>query len=156
MSISFENFAFVKAAGEERYKSFTPVRCPYFNELVHFNAQGLEHLKFKRGGVERLPQDQYMRFKLLHLAPEILKLSRTVQGIMRTRSLERMHTNGRHNWEMLPTIFYEFIAVVDDVRVRVVVKKTLNGPLIFCSIIPFWKNAQGGTRQLFDQSLRDD
>lgn len=156
MTINGENFDFIKSRGEELYKSFTSVRCPYFNELVYFNSFGLEHLKFKRAGVERLPQDQYMRFRLLHVAPLIIKLSRTVQGVMRVNTLERVHKNGMRYREMQHSIFYEFIAVLDDVRVRVVVKRVENSDLVFWSIIPYWKNGKQGDRQLFDSGLQED
>ncbi len=156
MTISAENFDFVKSQGEELYKSFAPVKCPYFNDLVYFNAQGLEHLKFKRGGVERLQEDQYMRFKLLHIAPLIIKLSRTVQGVMSTNAFERVAKNGKNQWEMRQVMFYEFIAVIDNIRVRIVVKRVGNGNFIFWSVIPYWKNSKQGERQLFDGGLQED
>lgn len=156
MQIDGEKFNFVKVWGEELYKSFGPVRCPYLSDLVHFNSAGLEHLKFKRAGIQRLLQDQAMRFKLLHLAPIILKLSRTVQGVMSTNTFERIAKNGKNQWEMRPTVFYEFIAVIDNIRVRIVVKRVGNGSYMFWSIIPFWKNGKQGERQLFDLSLQDE
>ncbi len=156
MKINLENFAFVKERGEELYKSFVPVKCPYFNDLVYFNAQGLEHLKFKRRFVERVASDQYMRFKLLYLAPQILKLSRTVQGVMLLNTTERVLCNGRRQWMRQSSVFYEFIAVIDDVRARLVVKRIENGQFQFWSIIPFWKQGANTDRQLFTGNLSDD
>lgn len=147
MKINVENFDFVKSRGEELYKSFAPVKCPYFNALIYFNAYGLEHLKFKERRVERLPQDQYMRFKLLYLAPLILKRSGTVQGISRRQGFESVRCNNKSAFVAVNRVYYEFIAIVDEVRVRLIVKRINDGELYFWSIIPYWKGSEG-VRQL--------
>lgn len=81
MALDLGNFEEVKTAGVELYKSLGEVYCPYFQERVSFNAKGLEHLKFKNKNHARSREDQYIRFKLLHLAQKILELSKTVQGV---------------------------------------------------------------------------
>lgn len=48
MEIPKEKFEDAKAKAEEFYKSIDKIRCPYLNDEVHFNAKGLDHLKFKR------------------------------------------------------------------------------------------------------------
>lgn len=53
-------------------------------------------------------------------------------------------------------MFYEFIAVLDKVRVRVIIKQVANGPKYFWSIIPFWKNGQNGRRKLHYGSPEED
>lgn len=140
MTFTKEQFDAIKSRGVELYKSFTPVRCPYFNDFVYFNAQGLEHLKFKRRGVQRIPQDQYMRFKLLHLVPIVIRLSRTLQGRSSRNGFEPAHTNGRATWITAHKIYYEFIAILDEVRIRVIVKR-VNERLEFWSVIPYWKES---------------
>lgn len=97
-----------------------------------------------------------MRFKLLYLAPQVLKLSRTVQGIMPLKTVERVAHSARRQWVMQQSVFFEFIAVMDDVRVRVVVKRIEDGQLQFWSIIPFWKQGIGNERRLFGGDLSDD
>ena len=77
--MNLDDFEEVKLLGEKYYKSLNDIYSPYFKESVKFNTQALEHLKFKKRGKARLEQDQYMRFKLLHLAPVIIELSRTLQ-----------------------------------------------------------------------------
>lgn len=139
MTINRDNFDFIKAQGEELYKSFGPVKCPYFNDVVHFNAQGLKHLKFKGDGFERKPEDQYMRFKLLYIAPFVLKRSGTVQAISCRSGFEDIRKNNKTMSLAVLRMYYEFVAVIDDVRVRVIVKQVNNGQLFFWSIIPYWK-----------------
>ena len=80
LQLTDEQFNKLKSKSEEFYKSIGEVHCPYFKEKIIFNAKGLEHLKFKSKNHARSRDDQYIRLKLLHLAPKILELSKTIQG----------------------------------------------------------------------------
>lgn len=157
--IEFTNQQFkdVKEKGEEFYKSLGEVFCPFLKEKVSFGAQGLEHLKFKRREKARADKDQYMRFKLLHLAPEILKSSHTLQGILETKKLERIRMNSRTDTVLKPVTYYEFIAVLKRNRVRIVVKQIDNGQKFFWSIVPFWgMNVETMRRILHDGIPEED
>jgi len=138
MSLDLENFEEVKLKGEELYKNLDCISTPYLKKDVCFNSQGLEHLKFKRPRQARPRQDQYMRFKLLHLAPKVLEKSNTLQGIMETKSFERIRRKNKTETVALEATYYEFIAVIEDVRVKVIVKEVQDSQPIFWSIIPFW------------------
>jgi hypothetical protein len=139
MSLDIENFEEVKLKGESLYKSIGVIRCPYLKNEVHFNFQGLEHLKFKRRNKARPQQDQYMRFKLLYLAPEVIKNSHTLQGIWNTKHFEKVRVHNRTDAVMRDITYYEFVAVVEKVRVKVIVKKIIEeNTCYFWSIIPYW------------------
>src|SRR3989344_417689 len=88
--------------------------------------------------VARPREDQYSRLKLVHLAPEVLKLSKTVQGIWNTQCFETQKTNSRWKRSLKNVTFYEFMAVLNNVRVKVIVKEVLGGEKHFWSVIPFW------------------
>jgi len=133
-----QQFNEVKNAGEELYKSLDQIYCPYFKEKISFGAQGLEHLKFKRREKARLDKDQYMRFKLLYLAPEILKSSHTLQGVLETKKFERVRVHSRTDTVLKLVTYYEFIAVIKRNRVRIIIKQIDNGQKFFWSIVPFW------------------
>ncbi len=124
---------------ENFYKNIEKVFCPYFKEEVAFNAKGLEHLKFSGLRRARSHGDQYIRFRLISLAPRIVKESHTLQGISVRRSMERVKTNSRWESVMRMVTYYEFVAVIKDVRVRVIVKQVEGGQKYFWSVIPFWK-----------------
>ncbi len=159
MAIEFtrEQFTEVKVKGEELYKSIGDVYCPFSKEKVSFGAQGLEHLKFKRREQARLEQDQYMRFKLLYLAPEILKSSHTLQGILETKKFERVRMHSRTDTILKPVTYYEFIAVVKRNRVRIILKQIENGQKYFWSIVPFWgMNVETMSRILHDGEPEED
>ncbi|MBI2025609.1 hypothetical protein HYT04_02380 [Candidatus Kaiserbacteria bacterium] len=152
-----QQFKEVKEKGEILYKSFGEVSCPYLKGKVSFSAQGLEHLKFKRRERARPERDQYMRFKLLYLAPEILKLSHTLQGILETKKFERVRTNSRTEAVLRAVTYYEFIAVMKRNRVRIIVKRIESGQMYFWSIVPFWgMNEETMARILHDGAPEED
>ncbi len=157
LKFSDEQFREIKEKGEALYKSLLEVHCPYFKEKISFGSHGLEHLKFKRREKARSEQDQYMRFKLLSLVPEILRCSHTLQGILETNKFERIRMHGRTETVMKPVKYYEFIAVVKRNRVRVIVKQIDNGHKFFWSIIPFWgMNKKTMSRLLHDGLPEED
>ncbi|PIP87423.1 hypothetical protein COW81_00340 [Candidatus Campbellbacteria bacterium CG22_combo_CG10-13_8_21_14_all_36_13] len=149
MKFNNEQFYRLKSNSEEFYKSLGEVFCPYFKEKIIFNSKGLEHLKFKTKNHARSQEDQYIRLKLLHLAPEILKLSNTVQGFSERKVFELNRKNHRNEKILVDVIYYEFVAVLQKARVRVILKKTGTAPKYFWSIIPFWKvNKITGKRKM--------
>jgi len=146
--ISKEKFNRTKDKAEELYRELDTVNCAYFKEEVHFNRLGLDHIKFKKWNRSRPIKDQYMRLRLLHLAPQVLKLSRTVQGMSYAKEFIRKKVHSR--WDnILTNIYYwEFVAIIDEVRVRVVVRQIEGGVKHFWSIIPFWQNDKNGNRKM--------
>src|ERR1700733_13848733 len=84
-----DEFQRIRQQAETAYDGFGRVHCPYFEGQVNFNTKGLRHLLFKDWNRGRDQHDQFMRLKHLALAPEILGLSRTVQGIQETHGWER-------------------------------------------------------------------
>lgn len=156
-NLDINNFEEVKTKGEALYKNIGKVYCPFFKTDIFFNTQGLEHLKFKRREKARLEHDQYMRFKLIHLAPEIISASHTLQGILKTKKFERVRSHNRTDQILKPVNYYEFIAVVNRDRVKVIVKQIDNGEKIFWSIIPFWgMDEETRTRLLHEGSPEED
>ncbi len=131
----FEN---VKEEAEKLYGAIGSVHCPYFKGKVIFNVRGLKHLKFKSDQQARPRKDQYPRLKLLHCAPFVLQKSSTVQGIKKERRFEIQKTNSRWERVMKEVAYYEFIAVLDSVRVKVIVKEVYGSEMYFWSVIPFW------------------
>ena len=143
-----QDFEKVRTEAEMFYAMFDKVRCPYFGADIAFNAKGLRHLKFKADQQARPHQDQYSRLKLIRYAAEVLKLSRTVQGIWSVRRFEEQKTNNRWERAMKDVTYYEFIAVLDSVRVKGVVKEVSGGEKHFWSVIPFWGIDKNTSRRI--------
>ena len=155
-----KDFNEIKEKAEKLYKTIGKVKCPYLKEKVAFNVRGLKHLKFKSDQQARIKIDQYSRLKLLHLAPQILEKSYTLQGIWRTKQFEEQKTNKTNNkWKhiMKDVVFYEFIAVLDNIRLKVIVKEVVGGEKHFWSIIPYWGiNKATGKRILHGSKVEYD
>lgn len=152
-----EKFNKVKSEAESLYKGFDKIFCPYFKDKVSFTAQGLEHIKFKRRDKARIEKDQFMRFKLIHLAPEVLKFSHTLQGVFETKKFERIRMNSRTEMILKPVVYYEFIAMIKRNRVKIIVKQIDSGERFFWSIVPFWgMNEETRTRLFHDGVPEED
>jgi hypothetical protein len=132
-------FDAVRKAAEQAYSVIGAIVCPYFSgEKIVFNAKGLRHLKFKSDSKARPRKDQYARLKLLRYAPEVIRLSRTVQGVLQTRQFELQKTNSRWERVLKDVTYYEFVAVFEAVRVRIIVKQVDQGEKYFWSLILSW------------------
>lgn len=152
-----KEFERVKVKAEALYKTIGKVRCPYLSRDVHFSSSGLEHLKFHGPRRARKRIDQYMRLKLLHLAPRVVRCSHTVQGISELKGFVRVKVNKRWDKMLKDITYYEFVAVMNGARVRVVVKEVAGGEPHFWSIMPFWrKDKKTGRRRLYTGDPEND
>ncbi len=142
------DFEKVRIEAEQFYATVDKVRCPYFGGDIAFNAKGLRHLKFKSDSQARPHKDQYSRLKLIHYAPEVLRLSKTVQGIWLVKRFEEQKTNSRWERVMKEVSYYEFIAVLDSIRIKVIVKEVMGGEKHFWSVIPFWGIDKSTSRRI--------
>lgn len=113
------------------YKEIGSVFCPYFKGYIAFNADGLEHLKFKRKGVIRTPKDRDARIRIFPIAIKILLQSHTVQGIISRNRFEKRTIHSRKEIALSRVTYYEFLAIIDQVRAKVILKQIEDGPRTF-------------------------
>jgi len=142
MDISQENieiFAAVKREAEIFYNNITSVYCPYFKKNIIFNQKGFEHIKIKSLNQPRLISDQYLRLKFLKLVPEVLELANTLQEFREVKKKERIKLGTR--WKSREQIikYYGFVVIINNIRIKIVIKNINSGELFFWSVIPFWK-----------------
>ncbi len=145
-----EEFARIRQQAGEFYAGLGQIRCPYFQDNIHFNTEGFRHLLFKHWNRGRDHRDQFMRLKHLSRAPQILQLSRTLQGVQQANEWERRHKHGRWERLLVAVTYFEFVAVLDQRRFKVIVKQLPDGKRIFWSLIPFWRQSEQGRRVLHD------
>jgi len=132
-------FIRTKKSAIKFYSMIKNVKCPYFSDNVSFDARGMAHLKFKTWNKTRLVKDQYMRFKLLKFAPEVIRKSHTLQEYCERKNLERIKINNRWEKRAMNVYYYGFVAIVDEIRIKIIVKEIKGGEKYFWSIIPCWK-----------------
>jgi hypothetical protein len=150
LNFSDAEFDEVLLKAEAAYAAAHQLTCPYFLGPVHFNRQGFDHLRRKSWNRGRERRDQFMRLKHVRYAFEILRLSRTVQGIQETYEWERRHSHGRWEKLQISVTYFEFVAVMDKRRFKVIVKQLPGGQRIFWSLIPFWRQTEEGRRVIHD------
>ena len=83
--------------------------------------------------------DQYKRFRLLKFAPKIVEISHTLQEFFTEKRFEKQNINSRWENRMIQVTYYGFVAIIDDTRVKIIIKQIEGGNKFFWSIIPFWK-----------------
>jgi|GEM_PF-377485 hypothetical protein len=151
-----EDFNEVKADAEAFYATLSEVYCPYFKEKIAFNAKGLRHLKFKSDQVARVQKDQYARLKLLKYVPTVIQNSRTLQGIRETRQFETQKTNSRWEKVLKDVVTYEFIAIIENLRIKVLVKQIVGGEKYFWSVIPYWGIDRVNSKRILHNMTSDE
>jgi hypothetical protein len=106
--------------------------------------------------VARVKKDQYARLKLLKYAPAIIQESKTVQGIREVRQFEMQNMNSRWEKVLKDVTFYEFISVVDNLRIKVVIKQVALGQKYFWSVRPFWGIDKVNSKRVLHSISQED
>lgn len=148
-NLNREEFEKIKEKSTGDYKEIKEVYSPYFKENISFNTKALEHLSFKNKMKARPVKDQYMRYKLLYLAPTVVNLSTTLQGISIKNRFEPIKTNNRWENILKKVTYYEFISIIKRERVKIIIKQIEDGKKFFWSIIPYWKMDKNTLERLF-------
>jgi len=142
MDFSADKFNEIKNEARGFYNTVGKVWCPYFQEEINFNTKGFDHLIFKKWNKTRVLADQFSRLRHIKLAPEVIRNSKTLQGLWGTLKIERIKQNSRWEKASRNVTYYEFIAIMDShgskIRIKIVVKQVEGGEKYFWSLIPFW------------------
>lgn len=139
MQIDRRQFELIRKSAEEEYGKIGVVHCPYLRDVVHFNRVGFEHLLFKEWNKTRSEIEQYIRLKLLRLAPSIIGKSHTLQEFDERKVAVRQKINSRWETRLKIVRYYVFVAIIKDVRIKVIVKEINGGVKTFHSLYPSWK-----------------
>lgn len=125
----------IKEHAREFFKHHRFVSCPAFpKEKIIFNSKGLSHIFYKGASKAstRDIQDSTVRVNLLPHAHEVLKRMPLPQEESNLTDKE-----GR------VCRYWAFEAVVDNRRVKVIVRQVGNGKKHFWSVIPAWRRVRG-------------
>jgi hypothetical protein len=78
----------------------------------------------------------------------ILRLSGTVQGISDTDEWVRLKSHGTWVNKMKRSLYYEFVAVINNYRIKIVIKEDETGSRSFWSVIPSWRINKNTSRRI--------
>lgn len=119
------------------------VHCPAFSEEIIFNAKGINHLIYKSNRSRR---------EKARIITNIKLLPRAIYLLHRATFWQEENSYRRDN-----TVygFWAFEAVVDDRRIKVIVRQVGNGKKHFWSVIPAWRRDRFGLLNAKRRNLED-
>lgn len=121
------------------------VVCPAFpNEKVAFNAKGINHLIYKGNRSRRERSRILTNIRLLPRAIKVLKGSTFPQE-------ETFYIRDNTKYQ-----FWTFEAVVEDRRIKVIVRQVDKGKKHFWSVIPAWRKDRFGILNAKKRVLEED
>jgi hypothetical protein len=133
------------------------IRCPYFNESVVLNSDGLHHLRYSARR-ERNKREQILKLSLVPLAIEVIKHSGTVQEYRRIWQAVGK-PSARDNLRPAKEVEYWCLVAIAGKRmtkVRVILRRVGDGKLTFWSVMPYSKFIKGGRQKLAPDGLEDE
>lgn len=133
------NYHKLREDAENFCKKIQAIRCPALNnELVHFTAEGFNHLMYKGSRHERSKNDQITKFRLLAKAKIIMEISTTYQEFDESLMTIRKKRFKRTIEESTTVKYWGLVAIIANFRVKVIIRQIGNGQKHFWSVIPAW------------------
>ena len=108
------------------------VQNPALGEIIYFNAKGINHLLYKNNRNLRQKDRIKANFILLPRATKLLEKSTFWQE-------ESHYVKDKSKY-----FFWAFEAVVDQRRIKVIVRQVNSGKKHFWSVIPAWRKNRYG------------
>ncbi|TSC55463.1 MAG: Uncharacterized protein Greene071421_275 [Parcubacteria group bacterium Greene0714_21] len=137
------NYEKLREDARNFYKTLGFVRCPALNnEVVHFDAEGFNHLVYKGKRRERNRNDQITKFKLLPKTKTVIEISTTYQEYDESL-IEVAKQRFKKTVQETSTVrYWGFVAIIQNFRIKVIVRQIGNGQKHFWSVIPAWRTGQ--------------
>lgn len=124
-----------KETAKREYVKIKSVSCPAFTkEKIVFNAKGFNHIFYKGSRSDRDFKDIQTRVRLLSRAVILLNKS----GVVQEENSYREESKGK----VKEFKFWAFEGVIEERRIKVVVRQIGKGNKHFWSVIPAWRSAR--------------
>ncbi len=135
-----ENYEKLRDDAQDFYRRIGRIVCPAFSEdVIHFPSEGFNHIVFKSARTERERSSQILRFKLLPLAVDLIKLTTTFQEFEETVQEFQVKTRKKKVTKSKRVRYWGLIAIIQGRKIKVILRKIGdNGTLHFWSVIPGW------------------
>ncbi len=73
------------------------------------------------------------------------------------KDFERIRKNSRTEIVLVNVNYFEFIAVLNEIRLKVIIKQIENGEKFFWSLIPFWGfDKKSKNRKMYSGNPKED
>lgn len=127
-----------KAAAHSLYAHTRPILSPALGERVSFTAEGFNHILFKGSRSERERPSQIMRFKLLPRAIRLIEHANTFQEFEEMSREYEVKVRKKRRLKTKLVRYWGIIAIFEERKIKVILRKIGNGKLHFWSIVPAW------------------
>ncbi len=128
----------IRESAHKLYAGFGKVYCPALGADIHFTSEGFNHLIYERAKKERDKRTQILRFDMLEKAKFILKTITMYQEYEENIEYRKVNRQGKYIGMNVVVRCWGFVAIVQKLRVKVVVIQVGNGKMEFQSVIPAW------------------
>lgn len=129
----------LKAGAQMIYNNINSVFSPALKDKITFNAEGFNHIIFKKKRSERERSSQLLRFNLIPLAKQLIELSTTHQEYEEGFKEVSLKRHKKRIIKNSPVKYWGIIAIINNKKIKVIIRKIGdNGSLHFWSIIPNW------------------
>ncbi len=133
------NYEKLKEDAQLFYNNIGKIISPALNQTIHFNAEGFNHIVFKGSNRERERPSQILRFKLLHLAVKLVKISTTHQEFEETIKEFQVKSHKKRISKTKSVRYWGIIAIIDGRKIKVILRQIGDGgALHFWSVVPAW------------------
>lgn len=123
----------LKEKAKKFFQDNSSIKCPSFpKEKIYFNAKGMQHLFYKGSRSKRYIKRIAKNVELLPRAVQLLELMSLPQEEDSYKYLGKKYK------------FWAFEAVVENRRIKVVVRQIGTGKKHFYSVIPAWRKKRFG------------
>jgi len=143
-----------KEKARQIYNAQRSVYNPYLKHHIIFNADGFHHLQFSARR-ERDKKEQLLKLSLLPLAIRIIKDSGTLQEYRKgLTAIGKKSKDGFRLTKM--TEYWGFVAIagMNQIKVRVVLRRVGDGNITFWSVMPYSKLKKG--QKLYTEGMEDE
>ena len=156
MEIDSEYFERCREKALTVFRSTASIYNPYLNSKIILNSDGFHHLQFSSRH-ERNKREQFLKFRLLTLALEIIKKSGTVQEYRKILSPVGKKSPRNGAISMKNVEYYGFVAIVGEnkIKVKTIVRRIGDGQYHFWSVMPYSK-IKNGQQKLCLDGIEDD
>lgn len=153
LQFSEDNYIQTKEDARKLYSSYGSVKCAALDgQSVYFNSEGFNHLLYKNKR-ERNKKDQFMRLKVLDLAKKIIDITTTYQEYEEVLQNILVKVMKHKEYKSLPVKYWGFIAIIENKKLRVVIKQIRGSNLQFWSVAPFWTTTKHGDIQFMNYTV---
>ena len=137
---NIDQYISLRKSAFDFYNQREYIRCPALNnEMVHFTSEGFNHLIYKGDRSERDKDVQMMKFKMLPKATEIIGLSATHQEYDESTKNIKRKKYKKIVFEPATVRYWGLVAIIRDMRIKVIIRQIGNGQKHFWSVIPAWQ-----------------